>query len=372
MAPPDDAPTATAIHDLGALLGGIWMTIGLAIDGYAHVNIIDTATEDFITPWHGIFYAGFAVTAAWLGWVLYENRRAAPIREWIPPGYGLSIIGLGVFAVGGVGDGIWHTVFGVETGIDALLSPTHLVLFVGMFLILTTPLRSAWRSSQRSSGWLAAGSLTVTTTLVAFFMQPSWGLGRTWPTGVTFEPATNRGEEWVAFAVSTALVSSAVLLVPTLYLLRRFVLPPGAVVVLWTVPAAAQMFSFGFEWELVPPVLLGATVFEMVILGVVGARWFSTRQRRVVAAASLSMLALWSGWMLAAHIVGQPVVWQPELWSGLIITVSLAAAGLAAAVFPPPSTGSMAGEGSDCCALPARGVTEGIRTPDPQDHNLML
>jgi hypothetical protein len=36
-----------------------------------------------------------------------------------------GFFGLGIFAMGGVGHGIWHTDFGIETSIYALLSPTH-------------------------------------------------------------------------------------------------------------------------------------------------------------------------------------------------------------------------------------------------------
>ena len=45
--------------------------------------------------------------------------------------------GVITFAVGMVGDFAWHQVFGIEVAIDALLSPTHLVLFVAAFAIVS-------------------------------------------------------------------------------------------------------------------------------------------------------------------------------------------------------------------------------------------
>lgn len=33
-----------------------------------------------------------------------------------------------IFGLGGFGDMIWHTVFGIEVGTNALFSPTHLML----------------------------------------------------------------------------------------------------------------------------------------------------------------------------------------------------------------------------------------------------
>ena len=47
----------------------------------------------------------------------------------------------------------WHTILGVETGLDALLSPTHLLLFIGMAAILTTPVRAAWLDPRPRRGW---------------------------------------------------------------------------------------------------------------------------------------------------------------------------------------------------------------------------
>ena len=43
--------------------GGIWLLLGLFIDGYAHSEVIDTDTEDFFTPWHAIFYSCLLYTS---------------------------------------------------------------------------------------------------------------------------------------------------------------------------------------------------------------------------------------------------------------------------------------------------------------------
>jgi hypothetical protein len=40
----------------------------------------------------------------------------------------------------------WHLVFGIETDVAALLSPTHLLLATGAALIVAGPLRAAWLS----------------------------------------------------------------------------------------------------------------------------------------------------------------------------------------------------------------------------------
>ena len=63
-------------EDTLTLLITAWLIAGLFIDGYAHVNVIDTETEDFFTPWHAIFYSAFVSLAAWITNV--GRRRAHP------------------------------------------------------------------------------------------------------------------------------------------------------------------------------------------------------------------------------------------------------------------------------------------------------
>jgi len=58
-------------------------------------------------------------------------RNHASGRPWsraLPAGYGLSLLGVLIFAAGGIGDMIWHVLFGIEADVEALLSPTHLLL----------------------------------------------------------------------------------------------------------------------------------------------------------------------------------------------------------------------------------------------------
>ncbi|MEL7208887.1 MAG: hypothetical protein AAGK32_11775, partial [Actinomycetota bacterium] len=225
---------ATAGESLLTLFGGVWLIVGLFVDGYAHSEILDAETEDFFTPWHGIFYSGFLFVTAVIGWIWLRRSGPSTPAGWLPPGYGWSVVGLAVFAVGGIGDGIWHTVFGVETGIDALLSPTHLLLFVGMALILTTPLRAFWLDPGRGGAgpvsWSSAGgavaSTAIATALTGFFFVYAFGLDENWTHRLPFDPVTEANENAVALGLATAYVGTMILVVPVLGLLRRTDLPP--------------------------------------------------------------------------------------------------------------------------------------------------
>src|SRR5262245_26530770 len=125
---------------------------GLYLDGWAHAH--GRVDQSFFTPWHAIFYAGYAAVAFVLIASSLRNRaRGLPSRHAVPAGYELSLLGVLVFGVGGIGDMVWHLLFGIEGGVEALLSPTHLVLALGLGLIVTGPLRAAWRQPGPSSGW---------------------------------------------------------------------------------------------------------------------------------------------------------------------------------------------------------------------------
>ncbi|MFD1733505.1 hypothetical protein ACFSC4_23675 [Deinococcus malanensis] len=133
-----------------------WLIMGLFVDGWAH-NHLGDRLETFFTPWHALFYSGFLAVAAWVGWLGQRGWRAG--RRGLlalPQGYELAALGVPVFALGGLGDMAWHTVFGIEVGVEALLSPTHLVLFLGAACIVSAPLVSAWRTPtarKAPPGW---------------------------------------------------------------------------------------------------------------------------------------------------------------------------------------------------------------------------
>src|SRR6266481_5608079 len=98
-----------------------WFVGGLFIDGWAHNHGLVDRT--FFTPWHALLYSGYAANAVLLLVTVARNHaRGYDWQEAIPDGYQLSLLGVPLFAIGGVGDLIWHTLFGFEVGIEPLLS----------------------------------------------------------------------------------------------------------------------------------------------------------------------------------------------------------------------------------------------------------
>ena len=174
-------PRAGWGDDLAAALLGTWVVGGLFLDGWAHLN--QPGLETFFSRWHAVFYLGFAVSTVVLARLVARHQRGRFDPALVPAGYGLGLIGVVLFVAGGVADGAWHTMFGVETGVAALLGHAHLLLLSGGLLMVTSPVRSAWTSPDlpaRSPARTLAPALwaTALTTAGALFDAPGSREGR--------------------------------------------------------------------------------------------------------------------------------------------------------------------------------------------------
>jgi hypothetical protein len=323
-------------EDLVYLGFTFWTTVGLCLDGWAHRH--QPELESFLTPWHAVFYSGFGLAAAWLAGMTMRRRSAsATLLGAVPDGYRPAAVGLVVFAAGGVSDGIWHTVFGVETSLDALLSPTHLVLLVGLLLGSTAPLRAAWRdpdSRRRSSfGALLAPvlSLTASVTIVAFFFLYANGFNN-WAMTRRFTPGGD-GEALAALGVLSTLVSTVILLAATMILVRRWHPPLGALTLLFGFCGSflAGLDAFQFWWQVFAP-LAGGVAADLLLAGRSGDRIGPVSRVRM--AGIVVPLVMWSI-STAVTQLAWGIRWPPELWLGAIAMAVLAGWAVTLVSHPP-------------------------------------
>lgn len=326
-------PAARSEH-LGTVLFGLWMTVGLFLDGYFHQNL-DSDGESFLTPWHAMFYAGFAASALWLAGM--SRRRAPALAGWrlsyLPAGYDGARLGLVLFALGGIGDAAWHTAFGVERGIDALLSPTHLLLFAGLLGILTAPLRAARVAPADHPGsWIVAGSVISATALVGFFLNFAWGLGIAASTRVPYDPLTDAGEPAVIGGVASMLVTTVVLFGAARLLLAAGPVPAGALTVLFGLTALLVSAAFDEDAEGVFAALLAGLVLDVAVR-----RRDRTGEGGAAAGFGLAAAVLWTGYLGLLHAL-DGIEWQAEIWLGAALLSSLCAAAVATVTALHPST----------------------------------
>ena len=321
----DGALPATDREHLATVLCGAWMTVGLFMDGYFHQSLEGT-TESFLTPWHGVFYAGFVASVLWL--VALSTRRSGVGLDWrlgsLPPGYGGARVGIVLFGLGAVGDAAWHTALGVERGIDALLSPTHLVLFAGLVLILTAPLRAA-RGAGRAgpSRWMVVGAATTATALVGFFLNFAWGLGIAALARVAYDPVTEVGETQVIGGIASMLVTSAVFFGAARVVISTGQPPPGAFAVLFGVVALLVSAAFDEDAEGVVAAVLAGAVLDVLLYTA------PVRHGRHGAAFAVTSGSMWLVYLgLLAALDG--IEWHPEIWMGGVVLNALLAFAIAA------------------------------------------
>lgn len=142
----------------------VWLIGGFYVDLWAHAH--GQVDDTFLTPWHGVLYTGAASFGVVLGLVaIFGQPRGVPLREVLPGPYRMSFIGAVLFVIGGVLDLAWHEIFGFEVDVDALLSPTHLLLATSGLLMIGGPIRSAaarlMSVPERARSWRLTGPFVV-------------------------------------------------------------------------------------------------------------------------------------------------------------------------------------------------------------------
>ena len=329
-----DRPRATWGDDLAAALLGTWVVGGLFLDGWAHVN--QPGLETFFSPWHAVFYSGFLVSTVVLARLVGRFQRGRFDPALVPAGYGLGLVGVVLFVAGGIADGAWHTMFGVEVGVAALLSPSHLLLLSGGLLMVTSPVRSAWSSPDLPARAPAVALLpalwatALTTAVVLFFFQYLSAYVTRAP--ATAEAAGPEGLLTIIVGVASVLATNVIVLAPVLLLARRWRLPFGTVALLATAGAVGltslREFTLG---ALVPAMLAGGLASDLLIARL---RPEPDRPGAFRAVATLAPLLLWGAWM-AAYALAYGIAWPPELWAGVLGMASLSGLGLSVLVLPP-------------------------------------
>lgn len=298
---------------------GAWMIIGLFLDGWAHN---EQRPDSFFTPWHAVLYAGFLGAVGAVLWQVAAQRvPGTPRHLAIPRGYGVALAGLALFALGAAGDLVWHQTFGVEANLAALLSPTHLMLMTGGLLALTGPFRTAWREpvdAPAFRGFLPAlGSVALATGLALFFTFYLSPFGRT--VVPRFDPATTDIHDLSAvspaafvqvretWAVAGILLTTVLVLVPVLLLLRRWEVPAGALFVYFAAVAVFEGAASEYRrWPLVLAVLVAGAMAELL-----------ARRAPISLVAAGIPAALWLSYF-GVVAVAYGMGWSAELWTGTV------------------------------------------------------
>lgn len=311
----------TRREDLVTVLAGCWLLAGAGLDGHAHIG---RELESFFTPWHAVLYSGFAATLGWITVItLRRGRFGIPTMRQIP-GYGLAWVGIAMFAVGGAGDLAWHQVFGIEQGIEATFSPTHVLLLFGASLFLTSPARAAWMTSTAARPpATVVGAATLAATLVAlamtyfspFVFQSPFFTG--WQ-----QPMATEQEQ---LGLGSLLLTNVIMVAPPLALMTRWKPGVGTFVVIWGVQVLAVVVTNeATDYPMIIGVVGAALAADVLALALRTAS-MSARLRIIGAAAPMFLWAAFFATIEATLEVG----WEPELWAGAIVWASVMGLGIA-------------------------------------------
>lgn len=255
-------------------LCALWSACGFLLDTWAHGH---EPVETFFTPYHGVAYSGIFAGAAVIA--VYAMRGG------IPRTYRVPLLGIPLFILSGVGDLAWHTLLGIEQGVDAVLSPTHLGLGVGILLISSAPIVSALRNrAQLRTLWdqlplvfALAAWIELLHFGTAYAFDPGAGLRDAPPPSGAFTPdyltALSIGYYKLGTGVLVVIFQSLLMAGFALFAGARFPLRPGALTLMYLLGNFATAAAFTND----SPLLV--TVLAMSVAGGITGDYIVTRLR---------------------------------------------------------------------------------------------
>jgi hypothetical protein len=330
------------------------LVLGLYLGGWNQQR--PGADGPSLTPWHGVLYLGFAVTA---GWVLTRHqRRGAWSWQAVPPGYRLGLVGT-VLALGALaGEVVWSLLHDGRLP-DRAVSPFQLLLVCGASLLVSSALRAAWSgpTSARVPGLRAFSPVLLSSTLVvavaAHVVQdvaPPVAWHRTAPAAAAADVAG-------ADALAGLLLHNLLFVAPVLVLLRRWRTPLGTFTVMAGSVALLLATQTGFALVgLAGAAVLGGAAADVAVRLL---RPSPQRPRAVWSVAAVAAAVYWT-----AHYgllrFGYGVGWVPEVWLGRVAWAVLSGFALALLAWPPAVPLTAWNRGRARARAPATATATGI------------
>jgi hypothetical protein len=320
--------TASRRFEWTMVILSTWLMAGGYLDAWAHRHLL--RLETFFTPWHAVLYSGMFAILIFLSVTALRNQaRGFSPDQTLPAGYGLSLVGCVLFGIGGVLDLLWHLRFGFEVNIAALISPPHLLLMTSLGLIVTGPLRAAWRRPGLRAPFTAVVSATLLLSMLTFFDQFDQPLVNVWAATHGSAPVAIRYVEQLG--VLGIMVQTALLTGIVLYLLRRFTLPFGSLTLLVGLNGAL-LSSLEQNFALIPVAIGGGLLADVAILVL---RPGPNRITALRAAVFLGPVAVSSLYMVALAVT-RGISWPIHLWLGSIFVSGAIGVLLSYLAVPPP------------------------------------
>lgn len=333
----DNQPLGSRSYDWIVVLLSFWLVAGMVMDGWAHNHIPEL--ESFFTPWHAVFYSGFLAFAGFLAATLVRNRaKGYPWRRAMPPAYELTVLGVLIFIAGGTGDLIWHEIFGVETGVEALLSPTHLMLALGGSLMVSGPFRVCWQQrcnqDQPMGSWIdllpALLSLTFLLSIWTFMTQFGHPLVDTWAAAAVRPRTQHVPMLRHSLGIMSILLQAGLLMGLVLLAVLRWKLPLGSLTLIFTLNATLMSFMHD-QYRFIPAAAAAGLLADLL------RRWLRPSRVRsgAVRLFAFAVPAIYYSFYFIVVMVTQGLDWSVHLWTGAIALAGAVGLLLSYLLIPP-------------------------------------
>ena len=304
----------------------LWVVTGLFVDGWAHTH--GRVDETFFTPYHAILYSSLAAATLVLGFAAFINyRKGISWRYALPSVYRSAALGIPLFFLAGIFDLIWHEIFGTEVDVEALLSPSHLVLAFSGWLIVSSPFREAWSDESVPYGRSPRAIFSLFISVIAMLSVLTFFLQFVHPIP-TFYFFSGRGPApetlgWWALqelGIVSILLNSALIAGFVFFIMKRWRLPLGS----YTSILAINGFAMGFVSDTGISIQYLATmaviayagaglIIDILVFAVSGKQ--ANQIPRVFA---FSVPAVISASVLGTFAIIEGLWWSIHLWLGVI------------------------------------------------------
>jgi hypothetical protein len=307
------------------------LVCGVFLDGWAHNH--GKVDQSFFTPWHAVLYSAYVLVAIFLALTLLSNhQKGYSWRRAVPAGYEAPVLGAVIFGVGGVGDLAWHVAFGIEQGIEGLISPSHLTLALGVTLMAGGPLRAAWqRRAGAGPGWGALVpvvlSLASIMSLLMFFTQYAHPIVKS----RVDQGGSSVGE---MLGVVSILLQSALMMGLVLLAVWR-----------WRMPVGSFALMFAVNGVLVSVLAENTPILKVgilyALLGLVAdllnllLRPSAERLGAVRLFAFAVPFVFYAVYFLAILSLGGEIAWSVHVWTGAIFLAGIVGLLLSYLLVPP-------------------------------------
>jgi hypothetical protein len=327
------APASYVFDWLFILFSG-WWTAGGFVDGWAHTHL-ESALETVLTPWHAIFYAGILATTFLLLTQLWKNHaKGFAWKRSLPREYMFALWGIALVFVGGPGDLIWHWLFGIEANIEALLSPTHILLAFAGAIVVSAPVHAIWYRSRLEAKIhkipviLSFSYLLMTLSFMLQFLNP---FNFPWMAQSFVNQNPINVNYGAALGVASAVVFTSIFMGLILASIRHWRFPFGSFTAILTLNVIAMTLMHGEYYIFILSAFVAGTLIDLLYKKVYSLSLKEHHIRIFGIFAPVILFTIYNATILATDTTP----WSIHMWVGLVVISGITGCLMTYLVVPP-------------------------------------